>query len=184
MSDPSQSVFEELGMVRQQPIGLVVTLLHSAKIIAAGAWACLLLVLGHSQLHAQESAQRARAAIDSVNAAYIRHMGTPDAVAFAEVYDADGARLSSGGRVARGREAITEAVSRFVVNVGPVIVSLQTLDLWVVGDLAYETGTWSYTYTPPGENERTVGGQYVTVWRRQSDGGWRILADMDVPGAG
>ena len=118
---------------------------YSVKITAAGAWACLLLVLGHSQLHGQESAQRARAAIDSVNAAYIRHMGTPDAVAFAEVYDADGARLSSGGRVARGREAITEAVSRFVVTVGPVIVSLQTLDLWVVGDLAYETGTWSYT---------------------------------------
>ena len=169
-------------MMRQQAFGLAIALLVPVFAApAAGASACLLLVLGHAQLHAQGNVQRARLAIDSVNAAYIRHMRTPDAAAFSEVYDADGARLSSGGRVDRGREAITEAVSRFVDNVGPVIVSLQTLDLWVVGDLAYETGSWSYRYTRPGENERTVGGRYVTVWKRQSDGGWRILADMDVP---
>ena len=28
----------------------------------------------------------------------------------------------------------------------------------------------------------SFGGRYVTTWKRQSDGGWKIFADMGVPG--
>jgi ketosteroid isomerase-like protein len=65
--------------------------------------------------------------------------------------------------------------------VGPVVVTLETADLWVVGDMAYEAGAWTYRYTPSGGTERVSGGRYVTVWRRQAGSGWRILADLSVP---
>jgi ketosteroid isomerase-like protein len=47
---------------------------------------------------------------------------------------------------------------------------------------AYETGLWSYTFQPSGKAEQHIGGHYVTVWRKQPDGGWKIWADMGVPG--
>lgn len=123
-----------------------------------------------------------RAAIDSGNSAYVAAYAHVDATALARVYDTEGARLSDNGRTVRGREAIAASVGAFLSQVGPVHVRLETVDVWVIEDQAYETGIWSYTYTPAGATKRTIGGRYVTVWRQQSDGGWRILADLGVPG--
>ena len=67
-------------------------------------------------------------------------------------------------------------------DVGPVQVTIETVDLWVVEDLAYETGKWSYTFTSPDAERRTIGGRYVTVWKRQAEGSWKILGDLGVPG--
>lgn len=147
------------------------------------ACAAFLHPIAASSLLAQGSDQAAvRAAIDSGNAEYIAAYAAADAKALARVYDPDGARLSDNGTMARGREAIAASVGRFLGRVGPVRVRLETVDHWVVKDQAYETGIWSYTYASRGESERTVGGRYVTVWRQQPDGGWRILADLGVPG--
>lgn len=145
--------------------------------------ATLLSTVPPSGLLAQHpGADAVRTAIDLGNAEYIAAYAVADADALARVYDPDGARLSGRGRVARGREAIAASVNRWLERVGPVRVRLETMDLWVIEDRAYETGIWSYTFAPPGDAERTIGGRYVTVWSRQPDGGWRILADLGVPG--
>ena len=65
---------------------------------------------------------------------------------------------------------------------GPCAVGLETAQVWLIDDTAYETGTWSYTYHPKNQQEQRIGGRYVTLWRRQPDGGWKIWADMGVPG--
>jgi ketosteroid isomerase-like protein len=41
------------------------------------------------------------------------------------------------------------------------------------GDIAYETGRYEMSMT--GGSDR---GKYLTVWRRQPDGTWKIVADM------
>ena len=33
-----------------------------------------------------------------------------------------------------------------------------------------------------GKAEQTIGGRYVTTWKRQADGGWKIKSDVGVPG--
>jgi uncharacterized protein (TIGR02246 family) len=123
-----------------------------------------------------------RHAIDAGNAAYIAAFKRADAKALSQVYDPEGARFNEGGVVIRGRDAIADDVGKFVEKVGPVRVTLESKDLWLLGDTAYETGLWSYTFQPKGKAEQRIGGHYVTVWKRQSDGGWKILADMGVPG--
>ncbi|HEV7365996.1 MAG TPA: DUF4440 domain-containing protein [Gemmatimonadales bacterium] len=123
-----------------------------------------------------------RRAIDAGNAAYIAAFKRADAKALSQVYDLEGARFNEGGIVVRGRDAIADDVGKFVDQVGPVRVALESKDLWLVGDTAYETGLWSYTFQPKGKAERRIGGHYVTVWKRQPDAGWKILADLGVPG--
>jgi uncharacterized protein (TIGR02246 family) len=124
----------------------------------------------------------ARRGIEAGNAAYIAAFKQADAKALSQVYDPDGARLNEGGVVLRGRKAIADDVGQFVEKVGPVRVSLDTKDVWLIGDSAYETGVWSYTFQPKGKAEQRIGGHYVTVWKRQADGGWKIWADVGVPG--
>jgi ketosteroid isomerase-like protein len=130
------------------------------------------------------SADRAavRRSIDAGNAAYIAAFKRADAKALSQVYDQQGARLNDSGVVVRGRNAIVEDVGNFVDKVGPVSVTLESKEFWLMGDNAYETGLWSYTFQPKGKAEQHIGGHYVTVWKKQPDGGWKIWADMGVPG--
>ena len=139
-------------------------------------------------VHAQEPAQSSvtdpeiRKAIDAANAKYIDAFARSDAGALAGLYDESGSRFSPKGVVVRGRPAIAESVAGFMKSVtGPIKVSIETQDLWVVDDVAYETGKYTYTFTPPGKSETQTGGHYVTIWKRQADGGWKIIADMGVP---
>lgn len=137
---------------------------------------------------AQEPAQSSvwdpeiRKAIDAGNAKYIDAFARSDAGALAGLYDESGSRFSPKGVVVRGRPAIAESVAGFMKSVtGPIKVSIETQDLWAVDDLVYETGKYTYTFTPPGKSETQTGGHYVTIWKRQADGGWKIIVDMGVP---
>jgi uncharacterized protein (TIGR02246 family) len=122
-----------------------------------------------------------RKAIDAGNAKYVDAFAKSDAGALAGLYDESGARFSPKGVVVRGRPAIAESVAGFMKSVtGPIKVSIETEDLWIVDDVAYETGKYSYTFTPPGKSETQTGGHYVTIWKHQADGTWRIIADMGV----
>jgi uncharacterized protein (TIGR02246 family) len=123
-----------------------------------------------------------RKAIDAGNAKYVEAFAKSDAGALAGLYDESGSRFSPKGVVVRGRPAIAESVAGFMKSVtGPIKVSIETQDLWVVDDVAYETGKYTYTFTPPGKSETQTGGHYVTIWKRQADGSWKIIADMGVP---
>ncbi len=124
----------------------------------------------------------ARRAIDSGNGAYKAAFLRADAQGLAEVYDSDGVRLNEGGVVIRGRAAIARDVAAFVGQVGPVRVTIETAAVWLVDDVAWESGAWSYTFQPEGTAEQRLSGRYVTLWRRQADGSWRIWRDLGVPG--
>ena len=129
----------------------------------------------------QSTSTEIRKAIDSGNGKYIDAFAKLDANGLAAVYDKDGARFGPKGSYARGREAIAKKVNEFMQSVtGAITVTIDTEDLWVVDDLAYETGKYSYTYRLIGKEANRIGGHYVTVWKKQSDGGWRIVADMGV----
>lgn len=47
------------------------------------------------------------------------------------------------------------------------------------GDMAYTIGRWeSRLRGPDGQWGPTGSGNYVTVWRRQADGGWKVAVDI------
>ena len=45
------------------------------------------------------------------------------------------------------------------------------------GDLGYTLGTWKSTRIAAGGAERVSTGKYVTIWRRQADGSWKVAFD-------
>jgi uncharacterized protein (TIGR02246 family) len=120
----------------------------------------------------------ARAGLAAGNAEYIRAFGAGDAAGVAAVYAHDGSRMAPKGAVLTGRAAIRADVARFIASVGPVLVTIDSRELWLVGYMAYESGNWSYTFTPPGKPQRRLAGRFVTGWKLQPDGSWRIYADI------
>ena len=46
------------------------------------------------------------------------------------------------------------------------------------GDLAYVSGNYEFKETDPNGNPMTDKGKYLEVWKKQSDGSWKCVADM------
>lgn len=66
--------------------------------------------------------------------------------------------------------ACAETATAFSLDPGSVVVSSS-------GDMAYETGTYSWTGPAPDGTEVTSAGKYAAVWR-QEDGNWKMAVDI------
>ncbi|MGH9820073.1 MAG: YybH family protein, partial [Pyrinomonadaceae bacterium] len=104
-----------------------------------------------------------------------------DAAMVAAVFAEDGVQLAGSGKIIKGRQQIMERQKAAMQGADPgVKVSVTTINVWVDGDTAYETGKYKYEYTEKGK-PGTDEGQYVTIWKRQNDGSWKLTMDMGVP---
>ena len=53
------------------------------------------------------------------------------------------------------------------------------------GDLAYTSGSFKVTYTDAKTKQPVDGaGTYVTVFKKQADGTWKVVADIATPTGG
>jgi uncharacterized protein (TIGR02246 family) len=118
---------------------------------------------------------------DKGNAEWIEAWEKGDPEMLAAIFTDDAVMLSQGGRVFKGRQQILERQKAAMQSVTrPVKVSVTTVKIWLDGDTAYETGKYKYEYTEKGK-PTTEEGRYVTTWKRQSDGSWKLSMDMAVP---
>lgn len=149
----------------------------------------LLLVTCFSVLADQENKNatpsaaltEARQAIDKGNAQWIEAWDKADASMIAALFAPDGVLLGRNGKFFKGPKEVFERQKKVMESAGKGVKStVTTVDLWLDGDTAYETGTYSYKYQENGKpvNEE---GRYVTIWKKQSDGSWKIVTDMGVP---
>jgi uncharacterized protein (TIGR02246 family) len=123
----------------------------------------------------------ARKAIDNGNAQWVDAWEKADASLLAGLFAPDGVLLGRNGKVFKGPQQILERQKTAMESAGRGVKAIvTTVDLWLDGDTAYETGKYSYKYQEKGKPV-TEDGRYVTVWKRQSDGSWKIIMDMGVP---
>jgi uncharacterized protein (TIGR02246 family) len=123
----------------------------------------------------------ARQAIDKGNAQWVKAWEKGDAAMIATLFAKEGILLGRNGKSFKGPEQIFERQKIVMESAGKTVkATVMTVDLWLDGDTAYETGKYSYNFQENGKPV-TEEGRYVTVWRRQSDGSWKIIMDMGVP---
>ena len=130
---------------------------------------------------ASEAFTEAKRGIDKGNAEWIEAWEKGDPERIAAIFTDDGIMLSQGGKVFKGRQQILERQKAAMQSVTPPVkVSVITVKIWLDGDTAYETGKYKYEYTEKGK-PTTEEGRYVTMWKRQGDGSWKLTMDMAVP---
>lgn len=145
----------------------------------------LWLVLSAATAAAQGDSSSARLAevrraIDEGNAAAVRAWEKGDASLFASAFAEDGVELRPDGTAIRGRAQVLEFVRASMQRLGPgASLTVKTTGVWLEGDTAYESGKSVYRYTQGGQ-PKTFETLFVTVWKRQKDGGWKIVVDMPV----
>ncbi|PYK30392.1 MAG: hypothetical protein DME57_06985 [Verrucomicrobia bacterium] len=123
----------------------------------------------------------ARKAIDKGNAQWIDAWDKADASLIASLFANDGVLLGRGGKFFKGPKEILEHMKPVLESTGKgAKATVTTVDLWLDGETALETGKYSYQFQEKGKPV-TEAGRYVTIWKRQSDGSWKIIMDMGVP---
>ena len=123
----------------------------------------------------------ARKAIDNGNAQWVDAWDKADASLIAGLFAPEGILLGRNGKFFKGPDQIFQRQKTIMEGAGKgVKATVTTVDLWLDGDTAYETGKYSYKYQEKGQ-PITEEGRYVTIWKRQSDGSWKIIMDMGVP---
>jgi uncharacterized protein (TIGR02246 family) len=91
----------------------------------------------------------------------------------------DGLMFGNDGRITMGAEAIREAMEPAFANPDfslrwePVDADVSSAD-----DLGYTHGKYTLTTTNPEGEQVTLYGKYVTIWKKQPDGAWRVVVDI------
>lgn len=100
---------------------------------------------------------------------------------FASTFTEDALEMRPDGSVVKGRRKILELVKASMQRLGPgVELTVKTNRVWLDGKTAYETGKSVYKYVEKGE-PKTFETLFVSIWKKQRDGKWKLVADMPVP---
>jgi uncharacterized protein (TIGR02246 family) len=122
----------------------------------------------------------ARAAIARANDDWLGAMQRQDAKALVEPYAEDGVFVLATGRAVTGRTAI-EQLMRERFRTGGRIVGgkLRQDDLVTAGSMIYEWGHAELEVaSPSGQAPTQPIGRYLTVWKADGAGNWRIIRNL------
>jgi uncharacterized protein (TIGR02246 family) len=144
-------------------------------------WGCLAVVL-FAAACGQQAPPDTRAADESairdLDAQWSKTAAANDVDGTVSYYSDDASVLPPNAPIATGKQAI-QAVWASLLRPG-VSVSWQSTNVEVSrsGDLAYAMGVYQETLKNSRGKPVTDHGKYVEVWKKQTDGKWKTVADI------
>lgn len=120
-------------------------------------------------------------AIETVESGQIAAIGERDLGGSTGLYADDAVFIGDDGKAVQGKEAITASFKQFLEDTtrkleytaGPKTFSSG-------GDMAYSTAPYSESYIDPAtKKQMVIKGTNLSVWKKQSDGSWKLVADSN-----
>jgi uncharacterized protein (TIGR02246 family) len=126
------------------------------------------------------------AGVAKTRAAYEKASNAHDAAAISKLFTADGTEMPPNAPAAKGRAAIEAMHKTLTTQVEFSQLKIAPTDTKVVGDFAYEVGTYTQTITPKGGKPAPDKGKYVVLLKKVEDGSWEVVYSIynsDMPAA-
>jgi uncharacterized protein (TIGR02246 family) len=132
------------------------------------------------QQEIQQARASAEAAIRAASIAWSQAATAKDLDKVIFFYADDAVQMPNKAPAAKGKENIRKNWAPMLAAPGPGL-SWQTSSVEVTrsGDLAYETGAYNFVTTDNKGKSNDEKGKYVVVWKKQSDGSWKVVVDTD-----
>ncbi len=137
----------------------------------------LLLIACQPKAPADESAA-AVAAIRAADAAWSQAFSSRDTNAAVAAVESTGSVAAPNAPIATGPQAIRAlfegiyALPAMTIHWDPTVVQAARS-----GDLGYTLGTYELSFNDSKGKPVSDKGKYVTVWRKQADGTWKVVVD-------
>lgn len=116
------------------------------------------------------------AEIEAIWDAYETARVAGDADAWLALWDTGGIQMPPG-MPARGLDVLKVGVPKGFAAAPASAMQISPAETVIMGDWAFSRGNYTATVTRQGETAETDG-KFMTIFRRQDDGSWRIYRDI------
>ncbi len=131
-----------------------------------------------TQLTKVRSKPPEQAAIDAGNQAWVDGVKAGDVKRILATYSSDAVDCGPGGECFTGKAAIETHMREQLARLGRAqSASVKSMGSSALGDFVYEWGQAEATFG--GDNKLVE--KYLTAWRRQGDGNWKIFRNLVIP---
>lgn len=118
-------------------------------------------------------------AIRAADIAWEKAVSGHDTAMAVSMVEAGGSILAPNTPIATGPVAVRALFDGFYRIPGFEIDWVpRRVDAAQSGDLGYSTGAYQMTFTDAQGYKVADSGKYATVWRKQSDGSWKVVLDV------
>ncbi len=120
-------------------------------------------------------------AISDLEAATVQAIAAKDLDRFVAFYADDASLFLADQPVINGMTAIKAVMKPMIADKNfSFTISSEKVNVAKSGDLGYSHGAYTWTMTDPKTKKVLIErGKYVTVYKKQADGGWKAVADID-----
>jgi uncharacterized protein (TIGR02246 family) len=117
--------------------------------------------------------------IEEFNAVSTEAMKTGDTEKSIQYYTEDAVSMPPNYPFIKGRAAIKNWMTEMSQS-GVTINSAKftSVEVDASGKIAYEVGEYDMSMTIPGMGEISDQGKYVSIWKQQADGSWKVHAEI------
>jgi uncharacterized protein (TIGR02246 family) len=123
------------------------------------------------------------AAIRAASADWNKAAQAKDFEKAASYYSEDAVDLVDKGALVKGKNSIRMVWKDLLAPTAPAVSFATTfVEVARSGDIAYEYGTTELTTTNKKGKPTVEKGKYATVWKKQPDGSWKAVVDIDNTG--
>lgn len=141
--------------------------------------ALILAVMATVVAAAKSGSSSAADAIKNADAQWAAAAAAKDVDKSASFCGADAAILVPNAPAAEGKDAIHKWFQDTFNTPGFKLAWHATnAEAAKSGDLGYSTGKYELSYTDSSGKQVTDHGKYVTVWKKQPDGRWKVVRDI------
>ena len=119
-----------------------------------------------------------RQAIDSSDAHFAAAFLRGDTAVLANTYAPDAVLMPPDSKALSGHEAIAKGFAAMIPTMHVTQFALHAQEVIVAGDYAIETGTTDMTMQTKGAKQTRDVGKFLTVWKHQPDGSYKIVRDI------
>ncbi|MBI4512559.1 MAG: SgcJ/EcaC family oxidoreductase [Gemmatimonadetes bacterium] len=114
--------------------------------------------------------------VKGLTQAFVQAFNAGDVNGLVATYADNAVVLPPGAELMRGADGIRQFFETGMA--GPRgTLTVNTVETYGEGGLAYEVGTYSYSVTDAAGMTQTENGKYMVVLRKQADGSWKAVAD-------
>jgi uncharacterized protein (TIGR02246 family) len=120
-------------------------------------------------------------AVKDTEAAWLKDTALKDPAQFASYYAEDALVLSPNAPLVAGKNKIQAGLTTLMADPNFALTFHSTrVEASKGGDMVYTIGAYSRTVSDPKNKQPiTDKGNYLTVWKKQADGNWKVVTDMD-----
>src|ERR1700691_6755503 len=142
-----------------------------------------LMVLGVAMVAPAQSADSAAVGVRAADAAWLKVYSAKDLNKSVALFDDQGSMLSPNDPIATGKAAISKLIASDF-SFGDLTWQADKAGVSKSGDLGYTSGRYIFSFKDPSGKPATDSGKYLTVWKKQTDGSWKVLFNVfntDIP---